>query len=83
LLDGSKFDAPSTKVAADLLTDWGKDTPIVLVAQPDEENVIKSFRNLDRVLVLQPSELEIGALVWARSLLVTQDALDRVQEVSQ
>jgi hypothetical protein len=25
-----------------------------------------------------PGELEVAALVWARSVLVTQDALDRV-----
>ena len=82
LLDGSKFDEPSTRAAADLVADWGKDAPIVVVADPDEEPVIKSFRNLDRVLVLRPAELEIGALVWARSLLVTQGALETVQGVA-
>ena len=42
--------------------------------------MIKSFRNLDRALVLEPSELEVGALVWARAVLATEGALDRVQE---
>jgi ribosomal protein L4 len=41
----------------------------------------KSFRNLDRVLVVEPSELEVGALVWARSLLTSEAALARVTEV--
>ena len=36
----------------------------------------KSFRNLDRVLVTVPSELEVAQVVWARSLLVSEAALD-------
>jgi ribosomal protein L4 len=31
------------------------------------------------VLVTVPSELEVAHVVWARSLLVSQDALDAVQ----
>jgi large subunit ribosomal protein L4 len=81
IFDGSAFAEPSTKAAADVVRDWRGETPLVVVADRGEETVIKSFRNLDRVLVLEPSELEIGALVWARSLLVTQGALERVQEV--
>ena len=34
----------------------------------------------DRVVVTTPDKLEVAALVWARSVLVTQDALERVQE---
>ena len=79
VLDGSGFDVPSTKRASELLGAWGKETPLVVVATDDEQNVIKSFRNLDRVVVAAPSELEVSAVVRARSLLVTQDALDAVQ----
>ena len=39
------------------------------------------FRNLSRALVLEPSELEVGAIVWARSVLATEGALERVSEV--
>ena len=79
LLDGGAFDAPSTKGAAGLLEAWGKEAPLVVVATEDEENVLKSFRNLDRVAVTLPSELEVAAVVWARALLVTQAALPLVQ----
>jgi hypothetical protein len=34
------------------------------------------------VLVLEPSELEVGALVWARSVIATEAALERVQELA-
>jgi large subunit ribosomal protein L4 len=82
VIDASGFKEPSTRAAADLVGGWGKELPLVVIAQPEEEAVVKSFRNLDRVLVLEPSEVEVGALVWARSVLATEAALDRVQELA-
>ena len=79
VLDGSTFDEPSTRQAADLLAKWGKEAPVVVVATDAEQSVIKSFRNLDRVVVTAPGELEVSAVVWARSVHVTQDALEGVQ----
>jgi large subunit ribosomal protein L4 len=80
LIDASAFTEPSTKSAAAFLQAWGKELPALLVVQEDDENVIKSFRNLDRVLVITPDELEVAAIVWARSLLVTEPALEAVQK---
>jgi large subunit ribosomal protein L4 len=73
------FDAPSTKQAKALVESWGKQAPLVVVALHEEENLRKSFRNLERVVIIGPSELEVSALVWARSLLVTEAALPLVQ----
>ena len=80
ILDPVGFDAPSTRKAAALLSEWQKDAPVLVVAQADEEAVVKSFRNLERVLVTVPEELEVAALVWARSLVVTQAALPQVEQ---
>jgi large subunit ribosomal protein L4 len=82
VIDASAFKEPSTRAAADLVGGWGKELPLVVIAQPEEAAVAKSFRNLDRVLVLEPSELEVGALVWARSVIATEAALDRVKELA-
>jgi large subunit ribosomal protein L4 len=79
VLDGSGFSEPSTRKATELLAQWGKEYPLVVVATNEEQNVSKSFRNLERVVVVTPSELEVAALVWARSVLMTQEALDAVQ----
>ena len=54
-------------------------TPVLVVAHEDEEAVVKSFRNLERVLVTVPAELEVAPLVWARAVLVTQAALPLVE----
>jgi large subunit ribosomal protein L4 len=79
VLDGSGFSEPSTRKAVDLLGAWGKERPLVVVTGPEEQNVAKSFRNLERAVVVTPAELEVAALVWARSVLVTQEALEQVK----
>jgi large subunit ribosomal protein L4 len=79
VLDGAAFGAPSTKAARALVEEWGKDVPLVVVAGEEEETLIKSFRNLPRVLVTVPSELDVATLLWARSLLITEGALPLVQ----
>ena len=78
VLDGSTFTEPLTRAAVALLATWGKELPAVVVTS-DEESVAKSFRNIDRVVVTTPGRLEVTALVWARSVLLTQDALELVE----
>ncbi len=79
LVDGSAWKTPSTKTAVGLLESWGKPRPLVLVVADDEDILAKSFRNLDRVVVMTPGELEVAAVVWARSLLVSQAAIEGVE----
>jgi large subunit ribosomal protein L4 len=77
VLDGSGFSEPSTRSAVDLLAKWGQELPLVVVTS--ELSVAKSFRNLDKVVVVDPGQLEVAALVWAKSVLVTEDALELVK----
>jgi large subunit ribosomal protein L4 len=79
VLDPGGFDSPSTKDAAELLGAWGQEAPLLLVAQPEEEALIKSFRNLARVEITVPSDLEVNQLIRAQSLLITEPALEQVQ----
>jgi large subunit ribosomal protein L4 len=81
LLGSNGWDEPSTRVAADLLAD--RERPAVVVALPDEDAILKSFRNLDRVVVVAPGDLEVAQVVWAQSLLVTEDALPVLEERAQ
>jgi large subunit ribosomal protein L4 len=78
LVAGDSFETPSTKQAVELLAKWGQPTPTVLVATEDEESLIKSFRNLEGVLVTVPAELNVAQVVWARSLVVSEAALPQV-----
>jgi large subunit ribosomal protein L4 len=79
VLDSSGFDAPSTMLAVSLIEAHGMELPLVVVTK-DEQNVVRSFRNIEKVVVTTPGELEVAALVWARSVLVTEDALDLVKD---
>ena len=79
-VDGSAFDEPSTKQAVGLLEAWGKQAPVLVAVTDQEETLIKSFRNLDRVLVITPAEIEVAAIVWARSLLVTEGAREALEK---
>ena len=80
VLDGSGFETPSTKQAKALVESWGMDAPLLIVLNDEEETLIKSFRNLPRVLVTVPSELEVATVVWANSVLISETALPLVQE---
>jgi large subunit ribosomal protein L4 len=79
LLDAAQFDVPSTKAARTIVEGSGLALPLVVVALQEEESLRKSFRNLERVAVIGPSEVEVGAMVWARSLIVSEAALPLVQ----
>jgi large subunit ribosomal protein L4 len=79
VIEASAFTEPSTKAAAAFLTQWGKEFPTLVVVREDDDQIIKSFRNLQRVLLVTPADLEVAAIVWARSLLVSESALDAVQ----
>ncbi|HSG14179.1 MAG TPA: 50S ribosomal protein L4 [Gaiellaceae bacterium] len=77
ILDGSAFEKPSTRQAAELLSGFGE-RPTVVVVTGEEEILEKSFRNLEKVIVTAPSELEVAALVWANSVLLSEAALPLV-----
>jgi len=79
LLEGSAFESPSTRQAAELVSGWGKELPLLVVAHEDEVAVIKSFRNLERVVVTVPAELEVAHVVWANAVLVSEAALPLVE----
>jgi large subunit ribosomal protein L4 len=79
VVDASVFDAPSTKQAVAFLDEWGPEEPLLVVAAPEEDSFVKSFRNIAGVQVVEPGELEVAALAWARSVLVSEAALPHVE----
>ena len=79
VVDPGGFSEPSTKAASTFLGAWAKELPLLVVAGPEDEGLVKSFRNLDRVVITAPSDLEVRQVVWARSLLISESALEDVQ----
>ena len=79
VVDAASFERPSTRQAKGLVDDWGRETPLLVVAAEDEEALVKSFRNLPNTFVTVPSELDVASVVWARALLISQAALPQVE----
>ena len=78
VIDADSFETPSTKAGVALLEGWGADGPFLLICNEDEVGAAKSFRNISRVGVTTPDELEVRDLVGARSLVFTKSALEAV-----
>jgi large subunit ribosomal protein L4 len=75
VLDGGSFDAPKTSQAAELFAGAGLQAPVWVVVAPDEVNLAKSVRNLDRVYVANANNLDAYDVVMARTLVVSKAAL--------
>jgi large subunit ribosomal protein L4 len=76
VLDGSAYDEPSTKQAAEALAKWGPDgSTLVVLAGEDELAAAKSFRNIPRVTVLGAEAVGVLDVIGHRSLIVSQAAL--------
>ena len=80
-VDARQFDAA---VDEGRRTRWsrraGLQLPIVLVAAADEDAIWSRASAISSASpIVAPSELEVAAVVWARSLLVSESALELVE----
>jgi large subunit ribosomal protein L4 len=74
VFDATKFDAPSTSQAAELLRTWGP-APTLVVLTESEAAAGKSFRNLAHAHAIPVQDAGVADLVGAASLLVSEAAL--------
>ena len=58
----------------------GAEGPTLVVLDTDEIAALKSFRNIDRVTVLEADGVGVADIVGARSLVVSNAALDTLAE---
>ena len=79
VLDGSGFEKPSTKQAAQTLQKWGADSPTLVVIGAEEEAAAKSFRNIPRVQVAQATAAGVADVIGAASLVVSEAALAELE----
>jgi large subunit ribosomal protein L4 len=76
VFDASVFDAPSTKQAVELLSDWGADGPNLVLLGAEEAAAGMSFRNIAGVVVMPVTDAGVADLIGAASLLVSEAAMD-------
>ena len=80
VLDAAKFDTPSTKTAAAAVAKWGAKSPTVLIITAEETSVMKSFRNIPRITVLEVGATGVADVIGAASIIVSETALKILEE---
>jgi large subunit ribosomal protein L4 len=80
LLDAASYEEPSTKQAAGALEKWGAARPTLVVLESEETGALRSFRNIERVQVAEAGAVGVADLIGAASLVISQGALDVLQE---
>jgi large subunit ribosomal protein L4 len=76
VVDPSKFDAPSTKSAAEALASFGEGRALVVLGREGEENCALSFRNIRGISVLPVDEVGVADIIGAARLVLSQAAID-------
>ncbi len=70
------FETPSTKSAAEALTKWGAKRSTVVIILAEETGLLKSFRNIPRVRVLEVGATGVVDVIGAASIVVSEGALE-------
>lgn len=82
VLDPAAFETPSTNAAAKALEAKGMDFPVLVLLGDEEVTAAKSFRNLERVEVLEAHDAGVADLIGAASLVVSPTALESLEKIA-
>lgn len=80
VLDAAGFEAPATKEAAAALAKWAAKSPTLVVLTAEEVGAMKSFRNIERVNVIEVGATGVADVIAAASLVVSETALKALEE---
>jgi large subunit ribosomal protein L4 len=80
VLDAAAFETPSTKQAAEALEKWGAKRSTLILLAVEEIGAVKSFRNIPRVQVVEVGAVGVADVIGAASLVVSESALEKLQE---
>jgi len=81
VVDNIEVNVPKTKEMLNLLETLSiKDKKVLIVMSELTENVILASRNLQNVLIMEPSELNVLDIVNADCLLADVDAIKEIEE---
>jgi large subunit ribosomal protein L4 len=76
VVKAADFDTPSTKSAAAALEKWGAKRSTLIVILGDETGLLKSFRNIPRVDVMEVGAVGVVDVIGAASIVVSEGALE-------
>ena len=81
VLDALNLDAISTKQAKEVLLNIKADKTALVVLNEQNENVYKSFRNIAGVSIAVVNQINVYDLMRHNTLIMTQDAVKKAEEV--
>ncbi len=58
----------------------GREAPTLVVLDAEETGAVKSFRNIPRVEVAEVGAIGVADVIGAASLVVSEGALEKLQE---
>jgi large subunit ribosomal protein L4 len=79
VIDAATYETPSTRAASEALGKWGPKAPTLVLCDPEEAGVVKSFRNIPKVQVLPVGSAGVVDVIGHASLIVTQSALETLE----
>ncbi|MGL5068156.1 MAG: 50S ribosomal protein L4 [Sarcina sp.] len=80
VLDSLEFDAPKTKEAIKVLNAFEAKKTLVITLESNE-NVFKSFRNVEGVAVLPLNNINVYDLLKYGKVMITKEAVNKIEEV--
>jgi large subunit ribosomal protein L4 len=80
VLDASTFETPSTKSAAQALAKWDARQPSLILIEGDDVGVLKSFRNIPKIQVVEVGAVGVADVIGAASLVISEGALEKLKE---
>ena len=81
VVDKFDLEAPKTKVMVDALKALNVDGKALLVTGGTNENVYKSARNIEGIRPVKADFMSVYDIINCRTLVLTQDAVARIEEV--
>ena len=81
VLDALDFEAPKTKEMVKVLDNIKADKKALIVTAEKNENVVKSASNIPGVRTALAANMNVYEIINANSLVVTKDAIAKIEEV--
>lgn len=81
VLDELNFEAPKTKQVVNMLENFKIDSKTLIVLAENNENVVKSARNIEGVKTTLVNTLNVYDILNYDKFIITKDAVKKVEEV--
>lgn len=81
IIENLRFDVPRTRDMVQVLNALGIKNTVIVALKGDEDNVLKSARNIPGVKTLPARQLNVADMLAYESLILTETALREIEEL--